>query len=228
MIDKAESDILAYCGDAKETNALAGTNPPTEPKPAWNWREERQRRYVTMAQRQAQNDTWVYFISDGDAIKIGRGQPDARRDGLQTGNPRNLTVLVRARSDGLDEGMLHAHFAHLRLRGEWFTPDPAIFDLIEKLKTAERDIAIGRRTISDVLHNREGIVMSRFKSPELREFEAWLRRQKFADADAKSRAACLLSNLPLLERAPDNKTVRRIIAEDIAFLRAQAAQALPA
>jgi hypothetical protein len=31
MIDKAESDILAYCGDAKETNALAGTNSPTEP-----------------------------------------------------------------------------------------------------------------------------------------------------------------------------------------------------
>jgi hypothetical protein len=31
MIDKATSDILAYCGDAKETNALAGANSPTEP-----------------------------------------------------------------------------------------------------------------------------------------------------------------------------------------------------
>jgi hypothetical protein len=31
MIDKAESDILAYCGDAKETNALAGETRPSEP-----------------------------------------------------------------------------------------------------------------------------------------------------------------------------------------------------
>lgn len=37
MIDKAETGILAYCGDAKETSALAGTNLPTEPKAVQSW-----------------------------------------------------------------------------------------------------------------------------------------------------------------------------------------------
>lgn len=31
MIDKTNIGILAYCGDAKETNALADTNRPTDP-----------------------------------------------------------------------------------------------------------------------------------------------------------------------------------------------------
>lgn len=216
MSDKTSSDILFYCGDAKETKALASETRPKKP----NWRRAK---LGAIARQQSAADTWVYFITDGHAIKIGRGHPDERRDGLQTGNPRHLKILGRAKANSADETILHAYFARLRLNGEWFTPDQSIFDLIAKLNAAERDISSGRLTVPDVLHNREGIAMSRLHAAELRALETWLRRRSFAEPEVRSRAACLLSNLHLLESAPESKAARRFIADDIAFIQSRAA-----
>lgn len=78
----------------------------------------------------------VYFIMDeGGAIKIGHsiGNPLARLNGLQTGNPRPLKLLVAIPGGREAEQELHQRFAGLRIRGEWFKPDPRLLGFIEGL-----------------------------------------------------------------------------------------------
>lgn len=66
----------------------------------------------------------VYFITDGNAIKIGYTQYfDAKQRiaQLQTANPRPLRVLgVRPDGTPENERMLHRELRKYRLRGEWF------------------------------------------------------------------------------------------------------------
>ena len=72
----------------------------------------------------------VYFIQaeTGGPIKIGVARDVLRRlDALQIGNPLTLRIIgVITDVDLYDERDMHNRFAHLRLRGEWFTDDPAI------------------------------------------------------------------------------------------------------
>jgi hypothetical protein len=65
----------------------------------------------------------VYVIEDGLGIKIGHttGELSVRINGLQTGNPRLLTVIAVISPAGEDvEAHLHRQFAAWRVRGEWF------------------------------------------------------------------------------------------------------------
>lgn len=73
----------------------------------------------------------VYFISDGEAVKIGISKnPNRRLSQLQTGHPRRLT-LVATLPGGLDEEMqLHGRFRAHHLSGEWFSDCPEIRDFI--------------------------------------------------------------------------------------------------
>lgn len=71
----------------------------------------------------------VYFVQMGDdgPVKIGYTQRDklkARLSVLQTGSPYPLRLrrLVTATRD--TERAAHRFFADLRMRGEWFWPDP--------------------------------------------------------------------------------------------------------
>lgn len=70
---------------------------------------------------------FVYFVSDGTAVKIGKttGTVDGRVKELQTGNPRKISVLfaipVKTESGAYDiENHFHLAFQDYRLSGEWF------------------------------------------------------------------------------------------------------------
>ena len=68
----------------------------------------------------------IYFIRDGEfpntSIKIGLtcGNAEARKDALQTGNPRPLCVAWQISGDGETERLLHEFFKKYNIRGEWF------------------------------------------------------------------------------------------------------------
>lgn len=73
----------------------------------------------------------VYFVEDGDAIKIGYGgHPTTRLGGLQVGNPRPLTLLGSYHATLADEKTLHDRFSTHWIRGEWFRDNPELRELI--------------------------------------------------------------------------------------------------
>lgn len=46
---------------------------------------------------------------------------------LQTGNPNPIALVATLPGDRARESQLHRQFAHLRIQGEWFRSDPAIY-----------------------------------------------------------------------------------------------------
>lgn len=64
----------------------------------------------------------VYFIGDGNFVKIGFTSNDAvqRLAQLQTGNPKPLALYGWIKGDRNLEKRLHEHFRVYREEGEWF------------------------------------------------------------------------------------------------------------
>jgi hypothetical protein len=86
------------------------------------------------AEKPIKLDGWVYFISDGDFIKIGQSRtcPYGRIRSLQTASSTELKFLAMMR--GADrEQELHKRFAHLRARGEWFRQTEELIDFIKSI-----------------------------------------------------------------------------------------------
>lgn len=82
---------------------------------------------------------WVYFVSTGDAIKIGwSAAPNTRLARLQTGNPQSLRFLGTVEGTKNDEHAIQEQFKHLRLRGEWFQTTPELLSFIEEVGATER------------------------------------------------------------------------------------------
>lgn len=78
---------------------------------------------------------FVYFISDGEAIKIGFSEkPNVRFSGLQSAHVKQLTLLGTAPAKIHSEYDVHQRFAHLRIRGEWFQDSPELRLFIEECK----------------------------------------------------------------------------------------------
>jgi len=76
---------------------------------------------------------WLYAIQHGDGgpIKIGLTKsPRKRLAALQIGNPVTLNGIAAWRCYREDEAILHDDFHHVRLRGEWFWPDPALVEYV--------------------------------------------------------------------------------------------------
>ena len=64
---------------------------------------------------------FVYFVSDGEAIKIGKANdPKRRLGGIQTGTARPLSLLGVVPGGRRMERRIHREFQAHRLRGEWF------------------------------------------------------------------------------------------------------------
>lgn len=79
----------------------------------------------------------VYFIGqpEGGPVKIGAARdPRLRLAEFQIGSPDQLVILGQVVTDDYraEERAHHRRFAHLRIRGEWFTRAP---ELIEYLAT---------------------------------------------------------------------------------------------
>lgn len=63
----------------------------------------------------------IYFISDGDAIKIGRARDvQARMKALAIGCSRPLSLLASVEGGPAHEAKAHTDLAAYRLNGEWF------------------------------------------------------------------------------------------------------------
>ena len=71
----------------------------------------------------------IYFITDGEYVKIGfTDQDDAenRLKALQVGNARKLTLIGTIPGGLTEEATLHKVFAQLRANGEWFAVTPPV------------------------------------------------------------------------------------------------------
>ncbi len=78
-------------------------------------------------------DSVTYFIQavDGGPIKIGTARDvSARLAELQVANPNELVILG---TTPLPEASVHRRFAHLRIRGEWFTASASLLAEIPRM-----------------------------------------------------------------------------------------------
>jgi hypothetical protein len=76
----------------------------------------------------------TYFISDGEAVKIGYStDPESRLRYLQTGHPKKLVLLGVC---SIPEPVLHEKFESLRLQGEWFRLTPELEGYIRDVVSA--------------------------------------------------------------------------------------------
>lgn len=78
----------------------------------------------------------VYFITDGEYIKIGytKRKPDNRLKQLNTGNNKKLYLLGYIQGDKKKEKELHLKFNKYRIRqnGEWFLSSDSLIDFINE------------------------------------------------------------------------------------------------
>ena len=84
-------------------------------------------------------DGYVYFVVDGDYIKIGysRQKMNQRLSQLQVGNPRELTMYTTIKCDTPEkvEIYLHDKFRHVHTRGEWFRSTcEEVDNIVNKIK----------------------------------------------------------------------------------------------
>lgn len=78
----------------------------------------------------------VYFITDGDFIKIGytKNNVKKRLKQLQTSSPNKLFILGYVEGDKNTEKQIHKMFYNsiVRINGEWFFPTQDILDYINE------------------------------------------------------------------------------------------------
>ncbi len=75
---------------------------------------------------------YIYFISDGEYIKIGKSiSPLRRLKELQTANGRALELIGIIPSSKVNENVLHSVFGDSHVRGEWFEIDSSILSFID-------------------------------------------------------------------------------------------------
>jgi len=84
----------------------------------------------------------IYFITDGDYIKIGYTEinPHTRIAGLQTGNPKRLSEVWTLPGDEDIERLFHGYFDKYRFRGEWFIYNNEFNADFLSLATCIRDV----------------------------------------------------------------------------------------
>ncbi|MEN9924059.1 MAG: hypothetical protein RL268_185 [Pseudomonadota bacterium] len=78
----------------------------------------------------------VYFVRSGKhgPIKIGFANTvRSRLHALRTAHHEELILLATMAGGAVQEQRMHEKFAHLRLRGEWFSPDEDLLCFIESL-----------------------------------------------------------------------------------------------
>lgn len=77
-----------------------------------------------------ENGTWIYVIQAGGLgglLKVGRSRDIARRlKDLQKANGEELSVIGAWRDVPEREKELHTAAAGIRVRGEWFLPEPGL------------------------------------------------------------------------------------------------------
>jgi|SRR5262245_3906834 len=82
--------------------------------------------------------TYIYFLSDGELVKIGRAvNVIARLRAMQTSHPKPLTVLATMLAHIKFEEVIQRKFRHLRVTREWFRPNADMHDFIRRVHRGE-------------------------------------------------------------------------------------------
>lgn len=101
------------------------------------------RRGTSAINRKEVDVSYVYFIADGEFVKIGKANDvEQRKLSLETGNPRDLLTLGTISCDSESESYslekkLHHHFEPWHHRGEWFVVGPQILDFISTVNSTK-------------------------------------------------------------------------------------------
>jgi hypothetical protein len=70
---------------------------------------------------------WVYFLEDGQAIKVGYTSNLGRRINGLTGNAsREIRLIGSVKGDRAVERAIHAELSAHHIKGEWFADNPAV------------------------------------------------------------------------------------------------------
>lgn len=73
----------------------------------------------------------IYFISDGQYIKIGySGNPEKALNELQKNSPKELKLLYTLSGSLKDKQILHKQLSETRVNGEWFKPSQPLMSLL--------------------------------------------------------------------------------------------------
>jgi hypothetical protein len=126
----ARSGTQVHIGRQRDWFSRAALTQAKKPlMPKWHYNEE----------TETFHGDALYFIQEGEdgPIKIGRGDPQGRLKGLQTGNPRVLRIRAHVPNEGYTEIFWHAVFADARIRGEWFEPRPELCAAIKWVEKGE-------------------------------------------------------------------------------------------
>ena len=79
------------------------------------------------------NQTFIYFISSQNQIKIGySNNPIKRLKNMQVGNPNELVLLLFYEGSIYEEQELHTKFSEYHVRGEWFRYSREIQNYIDE------------------------------------------------------------------------------------------------
>lgn len=91
---------------------------------------------------------FVYFISDGEAIKIGKStDPERRLKAMQVGHPKPLWLLGTITEARMTEAQAHAKFADHLVRGEWFKSTNAIVrDILAICRGSTKTHHVGKKS----------------------------------------------------------------------------------
>lgn len=102
---------------------------------------------------------YVYFIRREDnvgPVKIGTtANPCKRLSGIQTGNPYKLKIIKTIKGGKNLERTLHNKFEQFRMEGEWFIPNPVLFQLIDSFleENAEVTVSFTNKKIKSIRKN---------------------------------------------------------------------------
>ncbi len=99
---------------------------------------------VALAASNDNAESYVYFITDGEAIKIGKANnPKSRLSALQTSHHKPLVILATMPGGEELERELHRIFDAYRLRGEWFRDCSPLREFIESHSSKNSNNAVG-------------------------------------------------------------------------------------
>jgi hypothetical protein len=109
---------------------------------------------------------FVYFITDGEATKIGySAAPTRRLSDLQSGHAKRLKIVATFPGSFRQEQNLHAHFASTRIQGEWFKKDERLAHFIAKAEANRDYLSLGIVTLTDIASGRHKSLIAAYELP---------------------------------------------------------------
>lgn len=162
----------------------------------------------------------VYFVTDGENIKIGySGAPVVRLTDLQAANARPLAILGVIAGTYATEGKLHARFQNSRVRGEWFKPVP---EMLAFIKEACGDSEALMRFQPPLRTKAQRLGVSEDALEMSQKLTAWARERGQGDFGAIVGRQILLAAMN-----PQSGALRQIVAASMQRLTQETSQASP-